>query len=119
MDYWEYQAERQARRAANKAAWAANRHRRERLMAFRRDTERRRRKQWLPRGGSMVWSRVADWAEARGVRDVAKAARDEHMPFWQPGDNIPLRVVKAILIACMKARGDKLLRKLAQESRLP
>lgn len=114
MDYWDILAERAARREANKKAWAERAARQKQEAVFR---ERRllRAKGHRPRGKSMIWTQVAAWAEKNGCEGTARTLRGELMPDWQPGDNIPLAIVKEIVRGCMRKKGERRLARLESE----
>jgi hypothetical protein len=122
VDYWDFMAERQARREANKKAWAAARDERERLMLFAAKTRRERifYNQHARRyRGSITWSSISEWARRKSCDDAARAARGKHMPHWNPGDSIPRDVTKAILRDCMLYRGTRKLRRLGLHESSP
>lgn len=116
LGYGRIKHERLLQKQANREAWAANVERRRELQVFAADTRRNRRNKWLPFGGSMLWSKVSDWADRRGVPTEARKWRDNLMPHWQAGDAIPMRVVKEIVKRCMQARGERKLRRMGHSN---
>lgn len=104
--------ERLLRKEANKAAWAEAYERRHRLQAFAAQTRRNRWKQHLPKGGSLLWSKVSEWATRRGLDAEARKWREHFMPHWQAGDAIPVAIVRDIIRECMRARGERKLKRL-------
>lgn len=104
-------AERQAKSAANKAAWAAGAD----MRRFKKQTERNRRRGHRPRGKSMTWTQVSDWAGRGDCEGEARRLRAKLMPHWNPGDHIPLAVVKEIVRGCMRKKGEQRLARLESE----
>jgi hypothetical protein len=107
--YGKIKHERLLRREANKAAWAASVETRR----LEQHVGSARRRGGRPRGGSCTWSDFMRLANQRGwSEDDARSARARHMPYWQPGDPIPMKLIRAIMEECMRKCGERKLRKL-------
>lgn len=122
MDYWDFMAERAARREANKKAWEAANDERMRLMAFAARTKRERRFWNAHRRrlvGSITWTSISTWAHRKSCDDEARLARAKLMPHWQPGDSIPRGVAKDILRVCMRFIGTRKMRRLGLHESSP
>lgn len=63
----------------------------------------------------MTWTKVATWAEKSSCEATARRLRGELMPDWQPGDNIPLAIVKEIVRGCMRHKGERRLAALEKQ----